>query len=302
MRRVVCVGQVLTDVVAHLPGPLAFGSDVPAPVTFHGGGAGANVAAWLVAAGTSATLVARVGDDAAGRVVTDELAAAGVDLAITVDPVLSTGACIVLVSPDGERTMIPDAGANRGLAALDPDSALPADADLVYVSGYLLLDPASRPFARAVIAAARRRGTPVVVDAASAAPLAGAADEFAGWVGRDVTLLANDDEAEVLCGRRGRHAALALATRFGEAIVKCGADGAFAAGRDGIRHGPAVSVADRIPGHADAVFDTTGAGDAYAAGYLHARLAGGTVDACLESGARLAARAVAMRGGRPSAG
>lgn len=291
MLRIVCVGDLMVDVLARLPTPLANGSDTPAPVLFRGGGAAANVAAWLAAAGAASTVVGAVGDDAAGRDVVTGLQADGVDARVSVDPTRPTGCCIVLVDPSGERTMIPSAGANAGLGELDPPAVLPPEADALYVSGYALLEPGSRPFALAALAWARRRGCPVAVDVASAAPLARAgAATVADWIGGDVMLFANDDEAEVLTGRRGETAARALAGRYGEAVVKHGAGGATWARGTAVAHAPAAPAA---------VVDTTGAGDAFAAGFLCARLTGSEPAACLQAGAALAARGIAVPGARP---
>ena len=112
-------------------------------------------------------LIGRVGDDAAGRAVAEELAAAGVAGAPQVDPALGTGTCVVLVEPGGERSMLPDAGANAALAAVP----LPQGAAHLHVAGYALLHPGSRPAALALLAAARAAGVPVSVDPSSAAPL-----------------------------------------------------------------------------------------------------------------------------------
>lgn len=291
MVRVACVGDLMVDVLARLPTPLATGSDTPAPVLFRGGGAAANVAAWLALAGAASTVVGAVGDDAAGRDVVSGIEADGVDARITVDLTRPTGCCIVLVDPSGERTMIPSAGANAALGELDPAAVLPPDADALYLSGYALLAPAVRPFALAALQWARQRGRPVAVDVASAAPLAQAGPAtVAEWIGGNVVLFANDDEAEVLSGQRGEPAAQALAARFGEAVVKHGASGATYACPTGVAHAPAVPVA---------VVDTTGAGDAFAAGFLHARLTGCGPVECLRAGAALAARAIAAPGARP---
>ena len=164
------------------------------------GGAAANVAAWVVAAGGRATFVGRVGDDAVGRQAIHELRFAGVDPAVAVDRSRPTGTCIVLVAPDGERTMVPDAGANAGLAEQSADT-LPDVADCLYLSGYALLGAGSRRFALDALRVARTRGWTVAVDAASAAPLAAAgASAFLDWAGTGIVLLANQDEARVLTG------------------------------------------------------------------------------------------------------
>jgi sugar/nucleoside kinase (ribokinase family) len=289
--RVVCVGDLMVDVLARLPGPLAVGSDTPAPVGFLGGGAAANVAAWLVAAGTAATFVGRVGADPAGQEAVAGLQDAGVATAVSVDETRPTGCCIVLVEPGGERTMIPSAGANGGLGLVDARAALPDEADALYLSGYALLAVGARPFALDAIALARARGWLVAVDAASAAPLAGlTVDEFDRWLGGGAVVFANDDEAAVLTGCRGSDAARALALRSGEAVVKSGRSGA--AWSDGQQ--VMTVAAPQVP-----VVDTTGAGDAFAAGFLHARLQGGDAAQWLQFGTELAGRAVQAVGARP---
>src|SRR3546814_13678377 len=80
-----------------------------------GGGAAANTASWLAAAGTPVRLVGAVGDDLLGRGALEDLEATGVELAVTIDHGPSTGSCVVIVHSSGERTMLPDRGANDGL-------------------------------------------------------------------------------------------------------------------------------------------------------------------------------------------
>lgn len=286
MIHVVCVGDVMVDVVAKLPGPLAFGSDTPAQIGIYGGGAAANVAAWLVEAGSSATFIGRIGDDAFGLRVVEELTAAGVEPLVTIDPVLPTGTCIVLVNEQGERTMVPCAGAND--ASSDAD-LLPASADWFYLSGYGLLNAGSRPFARAALDVARARGWSIAIDAASSAPLAAVGPTaFLEWIGTDVLLFANTDEAFVLTGLTDpAAAAVALAQRCGVAVVKRGVAGAVWSDGTDVRSVPAVTTS---------VIDSTGAGDAFAAGFL---AADGDADAALDLAVRLAARAVSRVGARP---
>lgn len=156
MPVVICLGDVMTDVVARLPRELAHGSDTPAPVAVSGGGSAANTAAWLAEAGCAAVLVARVGDDPAGTAARVALEAAGVRAHRAVDPGRPTGTCIVLVSPDGERTMIPDAGANAALTAANLPEAQFAPGRHLHVSGYALFQPVSRQAALAAFALAER--------------------------------------------------------------------------------------------------------------------------------------------------
>lgn len=298
MTRVVCLGDVMVDVLAQLPGPLAVGSDTPAPVTLHGGGSAANTAAWLVRAGVPTTFVGRVGDDALGRLALDELASAGIDLEVSVDPVRPTGTCIVLVDATGERTMVPAAGANSGLGDVPLGDTLVAPGDHVHVSAYALFNTGARPAADGLVSLARAAGATVSVDAASSAPLTGfGPSAFLDWVAgaaEGVLLFANQDEAFVLAGDHGGGAvpgaARVLGARCGEVIVKCGRDGAvWSDGTDVITVGTE---------HVTAV-DSTGAGDAFAAGVLAARLRGADVESALRAGNTLAAQAIRRPGARP---
>ncbi len=260
---IVVVGDVLADVVARHALPLAVGSDTPAAVSLRGGGAAGNVAAWL---GTEAHLIGRVGADPMARVALD-------GLECEVDPVRPTGVCVVLVGPDGERTMLPDPGASAALPP--PDVVL---GEVVYVSGYSLLRESTRETAFAWLEAGRAAGARTVVDPASAAPLALGLDAFLRV--RCDLLLANADEAAVL-----GEDLFALA---GEVVVKRGAAGATWS--DGARE----LAVPPVPAE---VVDTTGAGDAFAAGFLGAWSRG--PEAALRSGAALGARAVATEGARP---
>jgi len=289
VSRIAVVGDVMVDVVTRLSAPLAPGSDAPAVIRFHGGGSAANTAAWLARAGAEPVLVGRVGDDERGRGARDELRAAGVETALAVDPDLPTGTCIVLVGPDGERTMAPDAGANDALTDIDLSDELLASAEHLHVAGYALLRPGSRPAARAAIARAVERGMTVSVDPSSAALLS---PEFLAHAAGAGLLLPNADEAWMLSGERDpERAGRALASRFGEVVVTLGAEGAlWTDGRASLR-AEAVVVEDAV--------DSTGAGDAFAAGLLTARLEGAAPGEALAAGARLAAEAVTRPGGRP---
>ncbi len=164
-----------------------------------------------------------------------------------------------------------------------------ASAGHLHVAGYALLRPGSRPAARAAIARALERGMSVSVDPSSAALLS---PGFLDHADGASLLLPNAEEARMLSGEQDpERAARTLAARFGEVVVTLGAEGAlWTDGRDSA-HCEAVPV--------EAVVDSTGAGDAFAAGLLAARMEGAAPDEALAAGARLAARAVTRPGGRP---
>ncbi len=278
-RRYVVIGDWMTDVVATLPGPLREGTDTAAHVAVLGGGAAANTAAWLAHDGHHSTFVGRIGDDLLGRAGRLELERLGVACCLAIDPIRPSGTCVVLVGPDGERTMVPDTGANQGLTPQDLPDALFATGSHLHLSGYTLMVDGSRMAGLSALDRARLRGMTTSVDVASAGPLAdtGAA-RFLSWVTGVGVLLANAWEAAYLAGLptpgpddppETAIAAAALAARtldasVGRTVVKLGALGSLLVDAEGLTiHAPAEPVD---------VVDTTGAGDAFAAG-LPPRLA-----------------------------
>jgi ribokinase len=290
---VIVVGDLVTDVLVAHDGPIEPGSDTAASITVGGGGQAANTAAWLAHAGRPVTLVAAIGDDAAGRDRVAELTAAGVDCMVTAHPGAVTGSVVVLSGPH-ERTMITDRGAALLLDPADVTAAVSsADASHLHLSGYPLLHEGSRPGGSAALTAAAARGLTTSVDAASAAPLrlAGAA-RFLALVRDTDLLLCNADEAAVLAGPgTAADQARLLTSHVGNAVVKQGAGGATWATRDG-------SVWSWA-GAARPVVDATGAGDAFAAGLLNAWSSGATPLAALEAACALGAAAVGKLGARP---
>jgi sugar/nucleoside kinase (ribokinase family) len=291
-----CLGDLMVDVVARLFGPLAEGSDSPGVISYVGGGSAANTAAWLTRVGESTMFIGAIGDDAAGQTQIESLHRLGVDVRFRVDRTRPTGTCLVLVAPTGERTMVPDPGAN--LALLEHD--VPVDefrtGDHLHVSGYALLRD-SRDAALHAMAAARETGMTISVGAASAAPLEqlGAA-EFLAMVPDDALLFANEKEAGVLVGTASPAAALArgLATGRRQAVVTAGSgDAAWSNGE--ATASMAAEPLDRPE------LDTTGAGDAFAAGFLAARAREASPEVCLRDGHALAAAACRTTGGRPEA-
>lgn len=263
----VVLGDLMVDVVARVDGTLARGSDSPARVSFSGGGSAANVAAWAAALGTPACLACRVGDDEPGRLAVNALLEGGVRVHAGIDRDRPTGTCVVVVEGDGERSMLPDPGANDTPADV-PDAWLQPGRHL-HVVGYALLRDGARPGALAAIERARAAGMTVSIDPSSWALIR------PGAIPPCDLLLPNAREAEVLEGVEAR-----------EVVTKLGAGGA----RWGDLHVPAAPVD---------VVDTTGAGDAFAAGLLTARLRGAGRREALEAACEVAGRVVAQVGARP---
>jgi ribokinase len=290
------VGDVMTDVVAAVDHPLALGSDTAAHVRTLQGGAGPNVASWLAARGEQVTFVGVAGTDPFGREAEAALRAAGVDTRLRLTGDAATGTCVVLVGPDGERTMLPDAGANSLLRVEDLPAELLGAAQHVHVSGYSLLNPGSRDAAEFTLRSARAAGARTSVDPASAAPLEAVGSETFRALTDGVDLvLVTLDEAEVLCDSRIPAVVGARLTEtYAEVVVKLGPQGALWCSRsnpEGVR----VAAAPP-PGR---VVDTTGAGDAFAAAWLAARSNGEQPEPALRTATEAAALVVTRVGARP---
>lgn len=307
---VIVVGDVVVDVLARALEPTSIGSDATARVRVTGGGSGGNVAAWLARAGMPVTLVARVGDDPFGRDQRAQLRAAGVNCRLAVDAALPTGVIVVILTPDGERTMYPDRGANLALTAADVDAAPFDTAAHLHVAGYALLADGSRPAALHAIRRAEEQGLTVSVDPSSVQPLCAAgAETFLEWTRGIATCLPNLKEARILSDcDEAEDAARCLADAYPEIVVTLGADGALWSDGTEVIHRAAATVSSDAPGvdstgnaegTAATSLDSTGAGDAFTAGWLGARLAGTGVKDALAAATALAAVAVATEGARP---
>ncbi len=264
MTRVVVIGDLMTDTVAHAILPLAKSSDTPATVTMHGGGSGANIAAWLAVDGAEVAFVGRRGADIAGRNRDMELMGYGVDARLVMDPDRPTGMCVVMVTHKGDHTMLSDPGANAALAPDDLPQDLFTQGCHLHVSGYTLLNTGSRQATLAAIDMARRAGMTISVDGASSAPLERVgAEPFLQMTNGATLLFVNAEQGRVLTGRtEPEQAARVLNAWYPHVVMKLGADGAlfYANGRpDPVRvPGPPV----------ERIVDGTGAGDAFCAGFL----------------------------------
>ncbi|KOU29722.1 sugar kinase [Streptomyces sp. WM6372] len=293
------VGDVVTDVVAIHPEPLAPATDTAARIRTLPGGAGANAACWAAHSGVAEVrLLARVGTEAA-RWHEQCLRDSGVRPRLVIDPAEPTGTVLALVDKDAERTFLTDSGASLRLTPEDWVPALLDGAAHLHLSGYLFFADSSRELALVALRAARARGVPVSVDPASAGFLAGLGPErFLDAVAGIGVLLPNEDEARLLAGLPepagadgAARAAAELSRRVPLVVVTRGAAGALVA--EGGRVTAEVSAES-----AEAV-DSTGAGDAFTGGFLAARLAGAAPADAARAGCRAAARAVTRLGGRP---
>ena len=290
--RVLVVGDVMTDIIVRPEGPIVPGSDRRAEIRNRPGGSGANQAVWLGAAGADVLFAARVG--AGERAMYENyFRGLGVVPALAGDRDLPSGVLVTILDPSGERSFLTDRGANLNLSVADLPESLLDGVGLVLVSGYSFFASGPRHAVQALLRAARRRGVPIAVDPASTGFLDEVGPQlFLDWVGQADWLFANESEAELLTGEADFDAQMrVLGQQFGHVVIKRGRFGAALGGRDGvIQSHPAPLVK---------VVDTTGAGDAFAAGFVAALLRGEPHEACLEAGIASGARAVQAVGGQP---
>ena len=293
-QKVLCIGDVMLDVVVALQAPINYGEDTPSKITTHGGGAAGNVASWIAHAGTAASIVARIGNDSAGAAITSEFEDLGVDYSSLRKTSDATGVVVVVVDKKGERTMFPETGANSGLVVTDmPDLA---GFDAAYVSGYALLNPRSRTGVLDMIAVIKSAGLPIFYDTVTV----GAMKEvdrplIQSWLPLMDYVLPNEEEALYVADASDIDSALTKLLELCPAvIIKRGPSGVIAQNRGGTR----IDIA----AIKTVVADTTGAGDSFAAGFIATKISGGDLTASLKAGVTFAAKCVANIGARPQGG
>jgi len=274
-----CVGDLIEDVVVWLPGPVALGSDTEVRITRARGGSAANVAAAAVRTGGAARFVGQLGDDELAHRLLHGLALTGVDVVARHGG--RTGSIVVLVDSTGERTMLTDRAAATELA--DPEPSWLDGVSVLHLPAYSLFKARLAKSCLALAAMATERGIPVTVDPSSEALLEGyGLDRFKALLAdlRPAILFPNADEAALLGGRP---------EGVDLVVEKHGPDAVRLIDADGVTEVPVPAVSG--------VVDTTGAGDAFAAGFLVAWTEGKPPVECVARGSQTAAHVLRGPGG-----
>jgi len=309
---VVGIGNALVDVLDHKPHDfvvlhrLAKGTmtlidedrahhlyQAMEPALEMSGGSAANTMVGIASLGGSAAYIGRVRDDKLGNVFADDLRATGVEFSVspaTEGP--ATGRCVIVVTPDAQRTMNTYLGASTDLGPEDVQPDLIARAKLVYLEGYLWDRPSAKEAFREAARLAHAAGRQVALTLSDPFCVDRHRESFVELIDGAVDVLfANEEEIASLFQVPSFEQALQLVRgRVSVAALTCGARGSV------IVAGDEVANVDPFPVQ---VLDTTGAGDMYAAGFLHGLAQGWDLPECGRLGSAAAARIIAQTGARP---
>ncbi len=314
--QVVGIGNALVDVIAHVADDFLAENgvekgimqliDTARAVELYGrmgpareisGGSAANTVAGLAALGARTAYVGKVKDDQLGAIFAHDLRAQGADYATPLAPKYhahETGRCMVLVSPDGERSMSTYLGVSEFLAPSDIDEAEMAAAESIFLEGYRFDGPDSIAAFGKAVRAAKGAGGKVGITLSDPFCVERHRDEFLRMIRSDVDLLvANEHELQSLYLTDD----LATAMDRAEAevpLTACtvGAEGAHILGGGARVHAPATKVK---------VVDATGAGDLFAAGFLHGLTTGRDRLTAARMGCVAAGEVISHVGARPEA-
>jgi len=260
------------------------------------GGSAANTMAGVAALGCRAGFVGQVAKDQLGEIFTHDIRALGVEfLTPPRADGLPTGRCLIVITPDAQRTMNTYRGASHELSAevLDPDQI--RGAAILYLEAYLWRSAGPRAAMERAMAIAHEAGRKVAFTLSDIVCINAHRDEMIAMLdgGAIDMLFANENEITALADLKDREAAIrAIQDKVPLLVVTCGEDGALA-----VERGRRVSVP--IARIGQGVVDTTGAGDLFAAGFLVGQTTGRTLEDSLRLGALAAAEVISHFGSRP---
>lgn len=258
------------------------------------GGSAANTIAGLAQLGVPTAYVGKVRDDQLGDIFAHDIRAQGADYdtpRATGGP-HETGRCMVLVSPDGERSMNTYLGWSEFLTPADIDDAVMADTDWIYLEGYRFDGPDSEEAFAKAISACKGAGGKVSLTLSDPFCVERHRDAFRTMIRDDIDLLfANEHEIEAMYQTGDLDTSIAAAVaECGIVACTIGARGAYVATAAGRVHAPATQVK---------IVDATGAGDLFAAGFLYGLTGQRDLETCGRMGCIAAGEVISHIGARP---
>jgi sugar/nucleoside kinase (ribokinase family) len=261
------------------------------------GGSAANSMAGVAALGLDAGFIGQVADDQLGDIFAHDMTSLGVRFETPpLKDSLPTGRCLILVTPDAQRTMNTCPGASHELTPQRLDEQMIRSASITFLEGYLWGPERPRHAMLRAAQIAHEAGRTVAFTLSESLCIPGRKEGVLGMIdgGMVDVLFANEDEAMLLAGAGDVDGAISkLAPLVSTLVVTRGAAGALA-----VERGQRVQI-NAAP--VEKVVDTTGAGDLFAAGFLAARCRARPLDRCLQAGAQAAAEVISHFGARPEA-
>lgn len=312
---VVGIGNALVDVLSHEPDELIDSLGIPkaamtlideprseeiyrlmGPAVEISGGSAANTIVGVAALGGRSEYLGKVKDDQLGHVFLHDIRATGVCYEVPLAPDgPSTGCCLILVTPDAHRTMNTYLGASVHLGPEDVDAMRIARASVLYLEGYLFDPPEAQEAFRVAARYAHEAGRVVSMTLSDSFCVERHHEAFLDFVENHIDLVfANESEIHALYPSEDFEGAVAkLREQVDFAAVTRSEKGSFVFGPDDAMNVDAHSV--------DELVDTTGAGDLYAAGFLHGFSHGADLEVCGQLGSLAASEVISHIGARPEA-
>jgi sugar/nucleoside kinase (ribokinase family) len=257
-------------------------------VEMAAGGSCANTIAAMGLMGANVCYSGRIGEDALGRAYTESLKSACGHHALQRTPEHATGKCLSIISADAERTMLTDLGASVTMPGLGSFDQQIRSAGILHVTGYLLLGEPMASRCMEAIAVANQEEIKISIDLADPFVVHACLEEMMHILEEFASVVfLNADEAHALLGVGPEEAAKRLSEDVEHVVVKIGKKGSI------VCHG---GQTHRIGIYPTTALDTTGAGDAYAAGYLYGLSQGWEPRRCGDLGSRVASLTVGQVG------
>ena len=264
------------------------------PSTECSGGSVANTMAGMASLGSKVAFTGKVADDQLGKIFTHDMQSVGVRYHTppAKDGGPSTANCLVFVTPDAQRTMATYIGACALFNEQDVDEALISASRMLYIEGYLWSAEHNKAAIRKAMTLARAHGAQVAFTLSDTFCVNMHRDAFLGLVENDLDILfANESEIKALLGVADLEEAITAARGLCPIIaVTCGEKGSVVITPEHVFRVPTQPVAKLV--------DTTGAGDLFAAGFLHGHARSMPLATCAELGNRCAGEIIQHLGAR----